>query len=327
MKPLSLDLRNKVVDAYDAGKGSIRVLAERFAVNKDTLRKWLLLRRRTGSLVHRPLGSRMPQKLDAQGRGQLLGLLGEKNDRTQQELAAEMGRRHGVKLSRATVGRVLARLRITRKKKTMAADERANPKVRRRRARFLRSAKELDPEKVVFLDEFGTNLAMTRASAYASEGERAFGHAPFNGDPHVTIVFALGLRGVLASFAFRGAMNQAVFEGYVKQALAPELEDGDVVIWDRLNAHSVLGAKQAVHARGATVLSLPGYAPDLNPIEESGAYVKGVVRGDEPRTLDNLFSSLGKGLRSISPSHIRGWFQDRASYLFPPSTTICTTPT
>ena len=111
-------------------------------------------------------------------------------------------------------------------------------------------------------------------------------------------------------------MNEAIFEGYVRQALAPQLKEGDVVIWDRLNAHFVVGATQAVKASGAVVLRLPGYAPDLNPIEETGSFVKEMVRGEEPRALDTLYSSLGKGLRSISSSHIEGWFRDRAPYLF-----------
>ena len=324
MKALSNDLRQRILDAYDAGEGSIRTLAERFAINKNTLRTWLACRRQTGRTTPLSVGSHLAPTLDAAGRTQLLGLLGEKNDRTQQELADEMGRRYGIRLSRATVGRVLARLGITRKKKTMQADERSAPKVRRRRARFLVSAQQLDPQKVLFLDEFGMNLGMTRPYGYAWEGERAFGHAPYQGDPHVTLVFALGLRGVVGSLAFRGAMNEAVFEGYVHQVLAPHMKEGDVVIWDRLSAHFVPGAAQAIEARGAVVLRLPGYAPDLNPIEESGGYVKDRVRGDEPRTLDALYASLGKGLRSISSSHIEGWFHDRAPYLFPAPASLCT---
>lgn len=323
MKALGEDLRRRIVDAYDAGEGSIRDLAEQFTIHRNTLYRWLARRRQTGNTAPRPVGSHLSPKLDAPGLAKLLGLLGEKNDRTQQELADEMLRRYRISMSRATVGRTLARLGITRKKKTMSADEAKQPKIRTRRSRFLRSARQLDPQRVLFLDEFGTNVGMTRSHGYAWRGERAFGHAPFNDDPQITLVFALGLRGVVAPFAFRGAMNEALFEGYVQQALAPQLKEGDVVIWDRLNAHFALGATQAVKASGAVVLRLPGYAPDLNPVEESGSFVKGIVRADEPRYIDPLYASLGKGLRSISSSHIDGWFHDRAPYLFPLPAPIC----
>ena len=116
MKPYSRDLRQRIVDAYDALEGSVRELAQRFKVDPKTVQNYLNLKRKAGSVAPRPHRGGPPPKLDEAGMQQVRTVVEEKNDRTHAEIAKELETRIQVKISRATVWRALERLGITRKK-------------------------------------------------------------------------------------------------------------------------------------------------------------------------------------------------------------------
>ena len=120
MQAYGIDLRQRVVEAYEAGEGSVRELAERFAVHRNTVLSYLRAFRQTGSLAPRPRGGGAPRKLDDAALARLDALVERSNDRTQAELADALAREAGVEVHRATVGRALRRLRLTRKKKRPA---------------------------------------------------------------------------------------------------------------------------------------------------------------------------------------------------------------
>ena len=187
--------------------------------------------------------------------------------------------------------------------------------MRTRRA-FRRRAHRQPPARLVFIDEFGTNLGMARRYARAQGGERALGRAPVNADPHVTLTFAIALRGLFAPMALPGAQNGDSFEAYVRTQLAPRLRRGDVVIADGLGAHRRRVLRQLLRARGARYWILPPYSPDLNPIEEAGAKVKHLVRAEAPRTLEGLYAAMGRALRRVTHADLVGWFRHRATYAF-----------
>ena len=117
MQPYSLDLRQRIIDAYNAGEGSIRELAERFMVSFRTVERYLALHRSTGSVAARPHAGGVPPRIDAQGLQILRSLVEEKNDRTVAELVEEFDQRTGIRVSRSSITRALKQLRITRKKK------------------------------------------------------------------------------------------------------------------------------------------------------------------------------------------------------------------
>jgi hypothetical protein len=102
---------------------------------------------------------------------------------------------------------------------------------------------------LIFIDEFGTHLGMTRRYARAPKGHRAWGKAPCNTDPNITLVMGLGLRGLVAPLAFEGAMDGIAFTTYVREGLAPHLQPGDVVVVDGLGAHRARGVREALRAR------------------------------------------------------------------------------
>ena len=161
---------------------------------------------------------------------------------------------------------------------------------------------------MIFIDEFGTHLGMTRRYARAPKGKRACGKAPCNTDPMITLVMGLSLWGPVAPLAFEGAMDGIIFETYIREGLAPHLLAGDVVIVDGLGAHRVRGVRDALRARGVCFRFLPPYSPDLSPVENCGSKVKEAVRAEQPRTVQAVYDALGRAIGKVTPRDAEGWF-------------------
>ena len=124
-----------------------------------------------------------------------------------------------------------------------------------------------DPARLVFIDETCTNTAMVRLRGRAPRGERLVDYAPHGHWKTITFVGGLRQRGMTAPFVIEGAMNGPMFLAYVKQCLVPTLKRGEIVLMDNLPVHKVAGVAEAIEAAGATLIYLPKYSPDLNPIE------------------------------------------------------------
>jgi transposase len=116
-----------------------------------------------------------------------------------------------------------------------------------------------------------------------------------------TTTFIAGLRetGIIAPLVLDGTVTGPAFRAYVEQFLAPAL---DVVVLDNLAAHKVEGVRQAIAAAGASILYLPPYSPDLNPIEQLFAKLKALLRKAAARTKDELGQSIGRLLAAVPPS-------------------------
>lgn len=182
---------------------------------------------------------------------------------------------------------------------------------------FCEQVLAVDPRRLIFVDEFGANLAMTRWYARAPVGQRAFGSAPACYGGNVTLVFGLRLTGVVAPFVLPGAMNNDAFVTYVEHVLAPTLRDGDVVVMDRLPAHRQPLVAAMIAATGARLLPLPPYAPDLSPVEAAGSKVKTRLRSVAARTYDLLVEAFGAALDDVTHDDAVGWFF-HYGYLDPP---------
>ena len=124
-----------------------------------------------------------------------------------------------------------------------------------------------------------------------------------------TLVAGLRTSGITAPCVFDGAINGARFRAYVEQLLAPTLAPGDIVILDNLNSHKVAGIAEAIEARGATILYLPPYSPDLNPIEPGFSKYKAALRQAAERTVDALWQTIGRTLDLFSPQQCRNFFK------------------
>ena len=178
MRPYGNELRTRIVEAHRRGEGSVRDLAERFAVAPNTVQNYLNLYRATGSVGPRQHSGEVPPKIDDQSLEQVRVLLEETPDATVDELADDFSRRHHIAVGRSTMDRALHRLNMTRKK-VLHATERDTPKCVEARRAFAAEIAKIPSESMVFVDEFGTNLGMTRSHARAPRGTRVQGSVPF----------------------------------------------------------------------------------------------------------------------------------------------------
>jgi transposase len=168
--------------------------------------------------------------------------------------------------------------------------------------------KTTEPKRLVFLDESGLKTNMTRLYGRAYQGERCHGTAPCGHWESLTILGSVRLDGSTECVVFEGAVDRNMFDEYIKEFLAPTLRPGDIVIMDNLKAHKSELAKQIVADRQASILFLPPYSPDYNPIEKMWSKVKQILRGIKARTNEELFVGVGKALDLVSADDAEGWF-------------------
>jgi transposase len=149
---------------------------------------------------------------------------------------------------------------------------------------------------------------MTPLRGRSRRGQRLIGYAPFG--HWNTSTFLAGLRHdrIVAPLVLDGAINGRSFRAYIEQFLAPTLSHGDIVIADNLGSHKVAGVREAIEARGATLLFLPAYSPDLNPIEQVFAKLKALLRRAEPRTRERLWNTIGSTLDRFKPAECQNYF-------------------
>lgn len=167
---------------------------------------------------------------------------------------------------------------------------------------------DLDPDKLVFIDETAANTKMARFHGRAPRGERCRAAVPHGHWKTTTFTAGLRTSGIAAPMVIDGPMDGDAFRAYVEQVLAPELHPGDTVIMDNLPAHRVGGVREAIEAAGATLLYLPPYSPDFNPIEMAFSKLKALLRGAAVRTIPDLWEAVGNALRIFSPSECRNYF-------------------
>ncbi len=165
-----------------------------------------------------------------------------------------------------------------------------------------------DPATLVFVDESGTNLAMTPRYGRAPRGERVVGTVPRNHGANTTLIAALSLEGITAAMTLEGAADRDAFDVFVKQVLVPTLRPGQLVVWDNLSVHKSAEAARLLAARGCRILFLPPYSPDFAPIEQAFSKLKTALRRTGARTREALDDAIAAGLTTITPADARGWF-------------------
>jgi len=159
---------------------------------------------------------------------------------------------------------------------------------------------------------------MTRLRGRAKRGLRLHDHAP-GGQWHTTTMLgSIRLNGQIECMVIEGAANSLIFREYIRRVLAPTLRPGDLVICDNLGAHRDQGARHLIEERGAQLLFLPAYSPDLNPIEMMWSKVKQRLRSTKARSQNDLLSAIREALATVSPTDAQGFFR-HAGYLC----TIC----
>jgi transposase len=166
------------------------------------------------------------------------------------------------------------------------------------------------PQALVFVDETGVTIAMERRYARALGGSRAHVAAPKAWRDTVSVIGAITVAGDLsATMSMRGSVDGDVFRVYLREVLGPRLRPGQVVVMDNLSVHKVAGVRATIEARGARLVYLPRYSPDLNPIEACWSKVKTVLRTLAARTYDALDAALTTAVAAVTPADAAGWFQ------------------
>ena len=163
----------------------------------------------------------------------------------------------------------------------------------------------MDGERFVFMDETSASTNMVRLRGWGQRGERLLDATPHGHWRTTTFVAGLKADGIVAPFVLDGPMTGDVFRAYVEQMLAPSLQPGDVVVLDNLAAHKVAGVAEAIRAADASLMYLPPYSPDLNPIEQLFAKLKALLRKAAARTRDALWTTIGTLLDEFPPAECR----------------------
>lgn len=149
---------------------------------------------------------------------------------------------------------------------------------------------------------------MTPAYARAPSGERAFSSAPFNSGRNYTLLAGLRSSGMTAPFVVEGAADSAVFEAYIRDILGPTLRAGDLVVMDNVRFHKAASIEALIQQRGAAILWLPPYSPDLSPIEHAFSKLKQSLRRAKPTSFDALLHAIARGLQAITQTDALSWF-------------------
>ena len=167
---------------------------------------------------------------------------------------------------------------------------------------------DLEPERLIFLDECGTNTKMARLYGRSKRGERCRAAIPHGHWKTTTLVAGLSTDGIIAPMVLDGAMDGEMFSAYVKTLLARYLRPGDIVIMDNLPAHKVSAARAAIEAVGAKLLFLPAYSPDFNPIEKAIAQIKAFLKKTAARTKTELDAAIAQAIDLVTPQNARNYF-------------------
>jgi transposase len=180
--------------------------------------------------------------------------------------------------------------------------------VQAKREAFRQWVAQIDPERLVFVDESGANLAMGRSHAWVKRGEVVVDPRPMNWGNNLTMIGAIRADRWLTMSTDWQAANAERFVLWVERCLAPKLRVGDIVIMDNLGAHKDGRVRQLIEQSGATLEFLPPYSYDLNPIESAWALIKKRIRSIAPRTGAALRSTAQHAWRAIRPEHCYKWY-------------------
>jgi transposase len=273
MKPYSIDLRERVVSAIEKGDSSFRKVAQRFAVSKNCVERWVIQKRTEGHVVPRKQGGSVSAAMEH--KAQLLALVEKQPDATLAEYCELLFDETELWVSQSTM---------------------------------CRQVTGIDLKDLVFLDEMGVLLGLMRTHARAAPGERAYDFKPFYRGSKVSVIGAISVSKVLAVMTIDDWMDAAAFKVYVSKCLVPQLWKGAVVVMDNLSAHKVEAIAPLIEAVGARILYMSPYSPEFNPIEHWWSQLKAFLRQFSATTTKMVDTLIKTAMDLMDPKHLRNWF-------------------
>ena len=161
---------------------------------------------------------------------------------------------------------------------------------------------------MIFIDETGANTKMARLRGWSVKGERCRAAIPHGHWRTTTFTAGLRLSGMAAPMLLDGPMHGAAFLAYVEHVLVPDLAVGDIVVMDNLASHKVAGVRERIEAAGATLLYLPPYSPDFNPIEMAFSKLKAALQKAAARTKADLWDAIATAIETFTPTQCENYF-------------------
>jgi transposase len=302
-RPLSIGLRERVVDAVVRGGLSCRRAAARFGVGVSTAIAWVARFRETGSVAPGQMGGHRPKKLVGPWRDWLLVRCREGEFTLPAWWRSSPSAGCG-----STTARSGGRRGAQSQKKTLIAAERERPDVARRRAQWAKYQGRIDPSRLVFIDETWTKTNMAPLRGWAPRGERLKASVPHGHWKTMTLLAALRHDRVEAPWLLDGPIDGESFRLYVERVLVPTLRPGDIVVMDNLGSHKGAAVRRAIRAAGARLFFLPKYSPDLNPIEMLFAKLKHRLRKAAARTSDAVCDAIAHILATVTATECINYF-------------------
>ena len=197
---------------------------------------------------------------------------------------------------------------ILTRKNLFMPQSRSVPDAREKRRNWKKHMSEKDINHLVFLDESGVNINMTRHYARAWKNRRAVDKTPLNTPCNTTVLSSIRLNGDCAYTVYQGGTTAERFAEYLKTKLLPTLSEANIIVMDNMRSHHAKAVKQLLDSSKVTYLYLPPYSPDLNPIEKMWSKLKAFLRKEKIRMASELPSAISKGFLTIRPTDCIGWF-------------------
>ena len=183
------------------------------------------------------------------------------------------------------------------------------PDVRYKREAWKKHMSESGINSLVFLDESGININMTRHYARSKRNERAVDSTPLNTPCNTTVLSSIRLNGRTAYTVYQGGTTAERFAKYLENTLIPTLSREDIVVMDNMRSHHAKIVKQVLDTSGIRYLYLPPYSPDLNPIEKMWSKIKAYLRKEKIRIVSGLPDAIERAFSIVTVSDCLGWFR------------------
>lgn len=303
--PLPEALRAKILAAFKDGQTSSVQLAERFKVSQPTVSRLIRRYRATQSITPMPHGGGRAPLVPKSLHKAVRKFIGQEAGRTANDVADFLGLKLKQRPSQWTAWRLMKKLGFRYKKVSLESDESKRPDVQKKRKRYAKAVKKVDPKRLVFLDETGVNASMTQDRGWALRGQKALKCRSIRDRKNVTVVGAMRSTGLVTMRSISGGMKKRDFISFVKNTLSPHLKRNDILVMDNLASHHAIEVVEAVSRRGASVTFLPPYSPDFNPIEMLWNNLKQRFRKRFRRFVQTVKRSVGGCWRSLRDLDLR----------------------
>ncbi|WP_341792515.1 IS630 family transposase [Rickettsia endosymbiont of Gonocerus acuteangulatus] len=272
-KAYSYDLRIRVIKSLTDGK-TIKETSEIYSISRKTIIEWKKLKKQTGDVKAKSgyhTGHRRIIR-DIEGFKKFIEL---NFDKTTMELANNWSQ----KVSASTISRLLNKLGYSYKKTFLHPKRDIGL-----RNEFILKLKTIDKQDLVFIDESGIEDNSCREHGWSIIGQRCYGEKVYQHKSRISMIAGLCVKDIIAPIIFDGTCNKDIFETYVQEILIKELKAGQIVVMDNINFHKSTKVKTLIESVGCSILFLPTYSPDLNPIEHYWFKIKNEIR----KTISNF---------------------------------------